>query len=517
MNKELGEKVQVKTKELTNTINKLQDLISEHKKTEQELNIFKKIFDTTSEAIAISDPDGRLIYINPAHENLFGYSLEEAKNLNYRDYYPPKSKEILNKIVAPALVQGKSWEGELDVYNTEGKIFPLWEQANSVLDNDGRMIYAFGIMHDISERKKLENDLLALNTELEDRVEAKTKELNDTIKKLEQLIIEHKIAKERLRESQQNLKERVKELSCLYELTKLVEKSSDSIENIFQGTLDLIPPAWQFPAMICVKIIYDNLEFKTSNFKKTKWGISTTIIVNKKRLKIELFYLEERPFLKEEEYLISEIGHRLKVIIEQKEAEQKLKESEEKYRSLVENVTDIIVEFDMNGYFLYVSPQVHSIAGYHPKEVIGTNGFNLIHPDDLKQAKLILKNVKRTRKNVYGEFRVLHKKGHYFYVSASGRVVIRDGVPKSIVVIKDITDKKIAEQQIKESEEKFKSIFKGGLIPTYTWQKVLNDLILIDYNDAAEKITQGSIKNFIGIEASEMYRDRPKILKELNN
>ena len=184
-------------------------------------------------------------------------------------------------------MQGKSWEGELDVYNTEGKIFPLWEQANSVLDNDGRMIYAFGIMHDISERKKLENDLLALNTELEDRVEAKTKELKDTIKKLEQLIIEHKIAKERLRESQQNLKERVKELSCLYELTKLVEKSSDSIENIFQGTLDLIPPAWQFPAMICVKIIYDNLEFKTSNFKKTKWGISTTIIVNKKRLKID--------------------------------------------------------------------------------------------------------------------------------------------------------------------------------------------------------------------------------------
>jgi len=59
-------------------------------------------------------------------------------------------------------------------------------------------------------------------------------------------------------------------------------------------------------------------------------------------------------------------------------------------------------------------------------------------------------------------------------------------------------------------------LFKGIPIPTYLWQKIENDLILIDYNDAADKLTKGMMKNHIGRKASEMYKNQPKILKELN-
>lgn len=71
------------------------------------------------------------------------------------------------------------------------------------------------------------------------------------------------------------------------------------------------------------------------------------------------------------------------------------------------------------------------------------------------------------------------------------------------------------EKKLKESEEKFKTFFKGGLIPTYAWQKVDDDFILIDYNDVAEKITKGAVKKFLGFKASEMYKDRPQFLEEL--
>ena len=71
--------------------------ITQRCRTEDELRRFKAIVEASSEAIAITDPQGQFIYINPAHEQLFGRSLEEARASNYRDYYPPESVEILNR------------------------------------------------------------------------------------------------------------------------------------------------------------------------------------------------------------------------------------------------------------------------------------------------------------------------------------------------------------------------------------------------------------------------------------
>jgi len=74
----------------------------------------------------------------------------------------------------------------------------------------------------------------------------------------------------------------------------------------------------------------------------------------------------------------------------------------------------------------------------------------------------------------------------------------------------------IIEKKLKESEERFKALFKGGPIPTYAWQKTGNSFKLIDFNNAAENITQGNVGKFLGIIASKMYKDRPDILNDLN-
>jgi hypothetical protein len=66
----------------------------------------------------------------------------------------------------------------------------------------------------------------------------------------------------------------------------------------------------------------------------------------------------------------------------------------------------------------------------------------------------------------------------------------------------------------KASKKRFKALFNGIPIPTYLWQKIDEDFILIDYNDAAEKITKGMIKNYVGTKASEMYKNQPEILEE---
>lgn len=133
--------------------------ITEQKKIEEDLLLFKAIIETSQEAIAISDPKGQLIYVNPAHEKLFGRSLEEARRSNYRDYYPPESVEILNREVVPALERNEGWEGEIHAYNASGKSFSLWERADSIHDANGQIIYNFGVMHDVTKRKLAEATL----------------------------------------------------------------------------------------------------------------------------------------------------------------------------------------------------------------------------------------------------------------------------------------------------------------------------------------------------------------------
>jgi two-component system cell cycle sensor histidine kinase/response regulator CckA len=126
------------------------------KLTFEKLELFRTIAEASQEAIAISQPDGSLIYINPAHERLFGRSFTESLGSNYRDCYPPKTIEILNDKVDPMLKRGHSWEGELEAVGANGRRMMLWERVDTIRDAEGRMAYVFRLMHDVTDKKHAE-------------------------------------------------------------------------------------------------------------------------------------------------------------------------------------------------------------------------------------------------------------------------------------------------------------------------------------------------------------------------
>jgi len=116
--------------------------------------------------------------------------------------------------------------------------------------------------------------------------------------------------------TERELKERVKELNCLYEIIKLIENPNITVGEILNGSLEHIQKAWRFPPITCTKITFGNKEYKTDNFIITPWNISESVLIGDKDFIIDIHYLENKPFLIEERDLLKEIIRQLKAVFE---------------------------------------------------------------------------------------------------------------------------------------------------------------------------------------------------------
>ena len=151
-------------------------------------------------------------------------------------------------------------------------------------------------------------------------------------------------------------------------------------------------------------------------------------------------------------------------ITDRKHIEQKLKESEEKYRGLVNNITDIIFELGINGKCTYVSNQLFEISGFHPEEMIGQNVFQYLHPEDLLNVTEKVKEAFQKGIRISIDFRIRHKDGFYVPVSSNFNVIRINGEQRFIGVLRDNTEKKQAEIKLKESEEKFRTLAEQSFL-----------------------------------------------------
>jgi len=129
--------------------------VTERKKAQGHLRLFKSIIESSEEAIAVRNYEGQLVYINPAYENLFGRGFKEAKQLKLADHYPTDFLANLESEMKQSLDAGGSWEGELEAVRKNGSIVPIWQRIDAVRDTNGQVLFSFDLMHDISERKRM--------------------------------------------------------------------------------------------------------------------------------------------------------------------------------------------------------------------------------------------------------------------------------------------------------------------------------------------------------------------------
>ncbi len=183
----------------------------------------------------------------------------------------------------------------------------------------------------------------------------------------------------------------------------------------------------------------------------------------------------KRPLLQRDVDHLTRMGRQIGVSIRNvtaRRAEKAARESEARFRAVVEKSGEVIVLTDARGNFVYVSPPVTAVFGYSPGEYYGQHWCTLVHPDDcgpLEELSAWLHANPGETKDIV--VRVRHKDGAWRWVEITSRSLLAEpGVRALVSNARDITNRKIAEETLRESENKFKHLVEESSVGVYLIQ-----------------------------------------------
>jgi PAS domain S-box-containing protein len=171
--------------------------------------------------------------------------------------------------------------------------------------------------------------------------------------------------------------------------------------------------------------------------------------------------------------------------VQRRRIETELLRREKYFRALTENALDILTILSVEGLFIYNSPSVKQVLGYDPKELSGQSAFAFVHPDDLPRVLLGFEyGLKNPDHRITLEFRFRRRDGVWRYLEAVSQSRLSDPDVFGVVVnSRDVSDRRQAEEEVRQSEWQYRLIFDGN--PTPMWVFDHETLAFLEVNDAA--------------------------------
>jgi PAS domain S-box-containing protein len=451
--------------------------ITDRKKSEEDLREseerFRSLYENSTIGLYRTTADGKIVMANPALVHLLGFSSFKElsqRNLEEEGFEPSYSRLEFKKSIEE---KGEIVGLEAAWKRRNGKILHVRESAKVYRDEKGRIQYYEGTVEDITEKKRAEEGL----KEYQRAVES-SKDLIAAVDRDYRYLL-------------------VNEAFLNYHHLR----RSDVIGNAISDVLgkDMFENTIKPRAEQCLKGKTVQHEI-THAYPK----------LGKRELEISYFPL------KKTDKSIKGFVEIVRDITERKQTEAALKESEEKYRLLVENANEIIA-VAQEGVIKFINPRIKEILGYTPEKVNNINFSQYIHPDD---RKTVMENFQNRLKGHDApksyNLRVIDKNKNIKWLSANAVLIPWENKPATLAFLTDITERKNAEEALRESEQRYRQVVEN--LNEGVWL-IDEDSITTFVNDRMAEMLGFTIDEMIGkhlfffmdeegIKTGQQYLDR---------
>jgi PAS domain S-box-containing protein len=450
-------------------------------------NQFRFLFENTEDLVWTLNKNGRITYLSPSITRILGYSISEGMDKQIQELLIPESNEILNKIISDNL-SGKylqqdepqmKWIYKMGLKHKDGSC--VWVQAKMsiVCDSEEKPAEILGIFSEIRE-----------NEEDTAKLEKALKEWQDTFDAVPDIMALISPDFEILRLNKEGFR-----ITGL----KPEEIIGKKCHEIMHNTSKPIP---ECPCQ------------KTLETREPKIGEFTQAGCH--------FYATASPIFDENNEIIA-LAHTVKDITGRKIAEEMIKESEEKFRSIVEQSSDGITLLNERGTVIEWNQANEKISGLKREYVLGKPFWDIQFQNTIKENRTQLR---------YNRFKTMlqdfyeNKTASWLNTFMEQEIQRPDGAIRVIqslifpittkkglmlgAITRDITDKKDHEEALKESEEKYRSLF-DKMLDGFAYHKIVVDeqnkpvdYIFLEVNSEFEDLTGLRRENIIGRNVTEV-------------
>jgi len=440
--------------------------ISDRKQAEKELNEsqhrLQSILDNTSAIIYIKDKDGKYLLTNTRYESLFNKQKGDFISKTDYDIFPKEIADTFRVNDLQVFDSGQPLEIEESAFHNEA-IYTYLSIKFPIRDDSGAVKWVCGISTDISDRKNVEGELLR-----------KEQEANALLNATEDAV-------------------------ALFDREGMIINLNNTYSRRFQrardkmiGTCiwDLFPPeVAQNRKLNAEKVFNTGLPLNMIDEREGIWNYTNIYPVSNENGEVTRVAVYARD------------------ITDLKKTEAALTRSEEKYRGILENIDDGYYEVDTSGNLIFFNKSLSRILGYPESELLSMNYKTLMDEEYAKKVFFIFHRVFKTGKpaRAYG-WKIIQKDGSERYIDSSVSV-IRDasGELKGFGGIsRDVTQKRLAEEKLGKSEQKYRGIFDDSVASIYVFD---NNKRFIDSNQAGLELLGYSKKELLSLCISDVDGD----------
>ena len=397
---------------------------------------YRLLADNITEHIWIMDLNLKTTYVSPSVKKIYGYTSDEMSKISFKKILTAESiqkvidlfsTEMPKAAQNPAPVPDARRSLELEARHKDGHVVWIENTLSFIRDENGKPVSILGETRDITERKKAE----------------------ELLKKSE--------------EQYRLLADHMKDQVWLMDMKLNITYVSPSVERLTGYSSEEIKKL-PLKKLLTPESLKKALEFTSISMPKAMKASSKDFVFRTQELEIikkggQTVWGEcSFSFIRDDQGTVVSILGESRDITDRKLAEEKLYKEEQRFRALIEHSSDIIVVLDPQATITYINPAIEHFLGFKPEERIGKKGNELVHPDDINRLAesyiLLLTDVNAPV--LYWEMRLRHKNGKWRTFEAVGSHSVKNGIVEAVIVnYRDITERKKAEDTLRESEKRY--------------------------------------------------------------